>query len=401
MQIHLRAAVILSSLVLLSAIPADVLAADVPKYLLPSQQPTLPEGVERGPRVIENPNPSTTDKTGATEVKDPNPATIESVKESTAPKRIVSPGISPNEKYRVKAAKERKTIALALGGGGARGAAHIGILRVFEQEGIPIDYIVGNSMGSIVGGLYSSGVDLSALEQMGLKGGLSNNYLPSPVMRVLLMPISKLFQPLRKKQLAGLSDGMSFERYLEKLIPEGKNDFAKTRIPFSAVATNLKDGKAYRISEGKLSTGIRASSTLSPLLRPVKIDDKIYVDGGIRANLPASSAKDTGADVVVAVLVDDPLHEQTDKDFRTFKGITRRLADVVMSVTDEHQLQFADITINPDVSGIPMLSNKPEEVERAVRAGEAAARKAIPAIRKALKLPEGSELVGAGEGGTR
>jgi len=365
-------------------------AADPPKEQLPSQEKAVPEDAPRVPRVIDNPQPTKEDKLGATEVKDDNPSTVESVDESRLPKRLTPEATDP--RFRVKATKVRKTMALALGGGGARGAAHIGVLRVLAQEGIPIDYIVGNSMGAIVGGLYSAGVDLSQIESLGTDGKLRKQYVPR-MAKLLLMPISKLTQPFRKEQLAGLVSGNRFERYIDKLIPEGSKDMENLRIPFSAVATNLIDGKAYRISEGKLSTAIRASSTISPLLRPVRIGDKIYIDGGLRANLPASSARDTGADVVVGVLVDEPLRELEEKNFYRLKGIAARMADVVLAVTDEYQLQFADVIINPDVSGIPILCDKPESVAKAIHAGEVAARKAIPLIRKKMGLPEGAKLV--------
>lgn len=371
-------------------------AADPALQQLPSQEVTVPPEAERGPKVISNPHPTKTDELGATQVQDSNPATVESVEESPLSTRLATPPTT-NPKFKVKAAKERKTMALALGGGGARGAAHIGVLRVLERENIPIDYIVGNSMGSVIGGLYSSGVPLDKLESLGLKGGMRKHYLPDVTTRVLMMPLAKLTQPLRKKRLAGIFSGSKFERYLVTLIPKNANDMEKLVIPFSAVATNLVDGKAYRISEGKLSTAIRASASISPLLRPVRIGDKIYTDGGVRANLPASSARDTGAEVVIAVVVDEPLRELPEKDFTTFKGITTRLGDIVLAVTDEHQLQFADIVINPDVSGIPILSNDPQDTEKAIKAGEAATLKALPLIRKKMGMPEGSRVVESGD----
>lgn len=383
---------LLLSLSLTSA-SAPVLAADPPKEELPSMEPVLPKDAERGPKVITNPNPTKEDKVGATQVKDANSSTTETVDESPAAKYFRAPAASA--KFMVKPVKERKTMALALGGGGARGAAHIGVLRVFKQENIPIDYIVGNSMGAIIGGLYSAGVDLDGLESLGAKGGLRKHYLPNPAMKILTMPSRKLLQPLRKNRLAGITSGTSFEKYLDELIPAECSDMSQLKIPFSAVATNLLDGKAYRLSEGKLSTAIRASASQPLLLQPVTIGDKIYVDGALRANLPASSARDTGADVVIAVLVDEPLREMEAKDFNSFRGIANRMGDIILAVTDEHQLQFADVIVNPDVSNITVLSDKPEDVVRAIRAGEEAARLALPAIRRKMGLPEGAQLVQA------
>jgi len=363
------------------------LLAQIPKHELPSQQQGLPPNAERGPKVITNPNPTQTDTVGATEVKDANPATKEGVRESNAWKLITPPG--KGKRPSVRTVEGRKTMAIAFGGGGARGAAHIGVLRVLEQEKIPIDYIVGNSMGAVIGGAYAAGVPLEKIKMAGMTGEMRKAYLPGLVSRILLMPFSQLSNKLNiEKKYAGLWTGKKFERCLDKLLPKDVPPIECLKIPFSAVATNLLDGNAYRLSEGKLSRAIRASSTISPLLKPVKIGDNLYVDGGIRANLPASAAKDTGADVVIAVLVDEPIRELPDSTFFKYKAVAGRLADIILAVTDEHQLQFADVIINPDVSGIPVLSKKPEDAARAIRAGEEAARKALPAIRKKMGLSE-------------
>ena len=350
-------------------------------------------GLERGPKVLTNPVPTVKHDVQATEVMDTDPSTNESVSESPLPK-MIERTVNPEkaQRFQVKKVERRKTLALALGGGGVRGAAHIGVLRVLEKEGIPIDYIVGNSMGAIIGGLYSAGVPLDEMESLACGGIFKRDYAPFMKMRAAMIPIKKLLPHFGHHSLAGIVAGTGFEKAIAQMIPEGQDDFSKTKVPFSAVATDLRDGKAYRISEGKLSTALRASSTISPLLKPTKIGDHIFVDGGIRANLPASSARDTGADVVLAVLVDEPLRELPEKAFSSYKGVASRIADIVLAVTDEHQLQFANIVLNPDVSGIPILDDKEENVEKAIRAGEAAARKALPEIRKQLHL-ENATLV--------
>src|SRR5262249_47311696 len=146
-----------------------------------------------------------------------------------------------------------------------------------------------------------------------------------------------------------------------------------TKIPFSAVGTNLIDGKAYRISQGRLSTAIKASCAISPLIRPVPIDDKLYMDGGVRANLPVSAARETGAGIVIAVLVDEPLRPVPAARFKHLKWIAGRMADIVLAVSDERQLQFADIVVNPDVAGLPILSKNTADVDKAEIAGYKAA----------------------------
>ncbi len=332
------------------------------------------------PEVIVNPKP-TSIETKATEIR---PASPESMEFGYIPK--LRPFATGDGRFQVHKVN-RKTMALALGGGGVRGAAHVGVLRVLEEQKIPIDYIVGNSMGAIVGGMYAAGVPLDELQSEESFQDFRKSYLPTFAAKVICLPISVLLSKFRTKPV-GVMSGKKYQKFLEKHIPEGKENIEDLNIPFSAVVTNLLDGQAYRISEGNLATAMRASSTLAPIVRPVKIGNKLCVDGGIRANLPASAARDTGADVVVAVLVDDPLRTIPEKRMRHYRAVTERLADIVLAVTDEHQLQFADIVKAPDVSGIQIFSDSKEDIARAMAAGEAAARKALPLIRKKMNLPD-------------
>jgi len=280
----------------------------------------------------------------------------------------------------------RATVALALGGGGVRGAAHLGVLRVFQREGIPVDYIVGNSMGAIVGGMYAAGLPIDRIKECMANGSMRHAYMPMSITsKVLSVPAQKFASPFKPKHYAGLFSGKKFTKYLDSVLPEPNMNVQDTKIPFSAVGTNLLDGKAYRLSEGRLSTVLQASSAISPIIQPVAIGDNLYVDGGVRANLPVMAARETGAGIVIAVLVDEPLVDYPAKHFVHLRGIASRLADIVLAVSDERQLQFADVVINPNVSGVAILSKHKEDVEKAYRAGEMAAQKALPQIREALK----------------
>jgi NTE family protein len=295
----------------------------------------------------------------------------------------------------------RPTIALALGGGGARGAAHLGVLRVFEREHIPVDYIVGNSMGAIVGGMYASGLSIDKIKECMDDGSMRHAYMPMSISSKLLASgAQKLASPFLPKHYAGLFSGEKFTKYLDSVLPEPNMNVQDTKIPFSAVGTNLLDGKAYRLSEGRLSTVLKASSAISPIIQPVAIGDKLYVDGGVRANLPVMAAHETGAGIVIAVLVDEPLVEYPAKHFVHLKGIASRLADIVLAVSDERQLQYADVVINPNVSGVAILSKHPEDIQKAYRAGELAAEKALPEIRAALKRGPRSNASVAAHGGS-
>lgn len=292
-------------------------------------------------------------------------------------------------KIKPKHADGTPTVALALGGGGARGAAHIGVLRVFEEEGLVVDQIVGNSMGSIVGGMYCAGVPLADISTHLEDLSLRHAYMPGGVARKIpSLPFSKIVHPFRPKHYAGLWSGERLTKYLDGVLPRPNMEMSDTKIPFSAVATNLLDGKAYRITKGRLSTAIKASAAISPLIQPVAINGKLFVDGGVRANLPASAARDTGAGFVIAVLVDEPMQVLPAKQFMHLKSVASRMTDIVLAIADERQLQFADMVINPDVSQITVLSNDPDDVQKAIHAGELAARKAMPELRKRLHLSQ-------------
>jgi predicted acylesterase/phospholipase RssA len=294
----------------------------------------------------------------------------------------------------------RPTVCLALGGGGARGAAHIGVMRVLQREGIPIDYIVGNSMGSVVGGLYAAGLSLEEISELLANGSLKKAYIGFIPPKILIAPMEDLFNPFHK-QYAGLYSGKKFTKFLDSHLPRKDMNVQDTKIPFSAVATNLLDGKAYRLSEGRLSTVIKASSALTPLLKPVAIGDKLYMDGGVRANLPAKAARETGAGVVLAVLVDEPLGMVPPKRFMHLGNIGSRMIDIVLATADERQLQYADVVINPNVSGIAILSNHGDDIAKAIHAGELATEKAMPDIRKALQRRQSSIAANSGNETTR
>lgn len=330
-----------------------------------------------------NAAPSTMD-TEATHIRDASPESSNTLSNPiVAPK---SPFFTSDGKYRVRTVQNRKSMALALGGGGIRGAAHVGVLKVFEEEGIPIDYIVGNSAGSIVGGYYAAGVPLTEMSETDYWVKFRKSYVPNIYIQAIKMPISKVLSPVRRKP-AGIASGKSFYRFLKKNMPEGVENIQDLKIPYSAVVTNLIDGQAYRISDGELATAMRASSSITPIVRPVKIGDKLCVDGGVRANLPASAAKDTGADVVIAVLIDEPLAKLPEKEFTHFRKVAERMTNIILAVADEHQQQFADIVIHPDLTGIGLFSKDKDDVQKAITAGESAARKAIPIIREKMNLP--------------
>jgi NTE family protein len=279
----------------------------------------------------------------------------------------------------------RPTIAVALGGGGTRGAADIGILRVFEREHIPVDYIAGCSMGSIIGGLYSAGMSLDQIEETLLDKRLQHAYAPNFITaQLLLMALSNVENIFRDRPYAGLFSGKKFAQFLDKNLPESKKNIEETNIPFVAVCTNLVDGKAYKLAKGDMAHAILASSALPPIVRPVYINGALYVDGGVRANAPVESAKQFGADLTIAVSTDEQLRPEPLKKFTTVKGVAGRVTDIILAASDSYHLAKADLVIAPDVNGISIISKKKSDVEKSVAAGEKAAEDALPKIRAAM-----------------
>ncbi len=297
--------------------------------------------------------------------------------------------IDPNsEIVKTPRVKDRPTIALALGGGGIRGVAHIGVLRVLQKEGIPIDYIAGCSMGSIVGGLYCTGVPLDDIEKLLVDGSLQKAFAPGCIsLAVLMMPLKYLTCTLtfQERPYAGLFDGKKFRAFIAKRLPEDKKLIENTNPPFAALATNLLDGKAYKLAKGDLADCIVASSAISPIVRPVEIHGKLYVDGGISSNLPVISARQFGADIVIAVPVDEILDPEPAKKYRSVRNVVTRIIDIVISIVDEHYLQNTDLVIMPDISHVPIFTKKTKYIKSTIKAGENATYAALPAIREAIK----------------
>lgn len=280
----------------------------------------------------------------------------------------------------------RATVVLALGGGGTRGCAHIGVLRVLEREGIPIDGIVGTSIGAIVGGLYAAGVKVDEIQHRMLNRSLLKAYQTVPIpVRVAMIPIFFVPRLLGHQPLDGLYKGNRFRNYLNNAVPESDRKIETLPIPFVAVASNLLDAKPYSISRGNLGLAIQASSAIPVLRRPVEMNGLLLVDGGLQANLPAKQAKELGADIVIAVNVDEIFSTVSEKQFHRIGSVGKRVINMILAKVDEDQVPAADILIHPVVNNINLLSSKSKDARYAIKQGEKAATAALPAIRERLE----------------
>ncbi len=282
-------------------------------------------------------------------------------------------------------ANPRPRVALALGGGAVRGAAHIGVLRVFEREGIPVDFIAGTSMGAIIGGLYAAGLTLDEIEHRLRDKSLLHAYDTIPLgLRIALIPILVTPRLVGSHPYEGLYRGNRFAKYINKAVPENMRLVENLKIPFCAVTCNLLDGKVYALTKGNLGRALQSSSAIPVYRKPVPFEGKLFVDGGILENLPTRHARAFNPGIVIAVDVDPKLQPVVANSFRKIGSVSNRTTDMILDRLDEEQRKLADIIIQPDVAGISLFVRDVRHVDRAIRAGEDAAKAALPQIREAL-----------------
>ena len=215
---------------------------------------------------------------------------------------------------------ERPRIGLALSGGGARGAAHIGILKVLEREHIPVDYIAGTSMGAIVGGMYASGMSPEEIETQLTAvdwddvfddniDRADRSFRRKDDDRLWMIPHKPGFNDGKIKLPPGLVQGQKISNLLTALTLHVADidDFDDLGIPFRAVAADIRTGEKVVLDSGSLATAIRASMSIPAILSPVAWGDMMLVDGGIASNLPIETVRAMGADIIIAVDISTPL----------------------------------------------------------------------------------------------
>jgi len=221
--------------------------------------------------------------------------------------------------------EKRPKIGLVLSGGGARGMVHIGVLKALEQHHIPIDLIVGTSIGSLIGGLYAAGYSPDEILAIAQKINWSSIYRDKPPRTALFVgqkgEQDRYLLNLRLKNgnpyiPVAISPGQRLFITLASLILQGRyqarNNFDNLRVPFRAVATDLVSGKLVVLKKGNLAEAINASSAIPLLFVPVDYDSMLLVDGGMRSNLPVEVAKQEGCDIVIAVDVTSPLRKKNE-----------------------------------------------------------------------------------------
>lgn len=288
--------------------------------------------------------------------------------------------------WKKKTLPSRPKIGLALGGGGARGAAHVPVIRALEKEGIKFDYIAGTSIGSVVGGLYAAGVSLDDLEDEFENGKLMRSFMTvSLAVRVAVAPVLLVPRLFNSKEYDGLYRGNKFRKYLVRGLSCHDLNIESLKIPFAAVTLNLLDGKPYMIRKGNLGFAMQASAAVPGLRKPVEIGDKLFVDGGALCNLPVKQVREMGADFVIAVNIDQRFEVQTPDKFHKIGSVTRRMLNWDLWEMDKPQSELADVTIHPNTGEVSLISTKKSDARFCAAAGEAAVKEAMPVIREKLK----------------
>lgn len=249
-------------------------------------------------------------------------------------------------------------IGLALGGGAAKGFAHIGVIKMLEASGIHPDVVAGTSAGSVVGALYASGMDAFAMQQAAIA-------LDQASLRDV-----RLFG-------GGLVQGQKLQDYIDGQVRQ--RPIERLRLPFAAVATDLASGQRTVFTRGDTGQAVRASCSVPGVFEPALIGGRRYVDGGVVSPVPVDAARQLGADFVIAV----DISARSDGSLPTdMLGIVGRSVVIMGQHLGAQELARADVVVRPQVNAIGATDF--EQRDRAIMEGERAALAAIPLIRTRL-----------------
>lgn len=260
----------------------------------------------------------------------------------------------------------RKKVGLVLGGGGPRGLAHIGVIKVLEENNIPIDFIAGTSIGAMIGGFYAYTRDVKRVEEIAL--GVSKR---------------KIFSLLDPSFKDGLLGGDKIKKFIEENID--KVDFEDLEIPLGIVATDFGNGEAVVIDSGDVASAIRASISLPLIFKPIKREGKVLIDGGLSLPVPVETVREMGAEFIIAVNLNADFFsddEKLDKKLTLYK-MAENSINLLQHNLSYQNVKGADIVINPKVGKTSWT--KFVNGQEVIIAGEDATKEIMPQIKKALK----------------
>ena len=260
-----------------------------------------------------------------------------------------------------------KKLGLALGSGGARGVAHVGLLKALEEQGIKPDYISGCSMGAVVGGVYASGVSAEGMH--GIVKRLKRRDIVS-------------INPAALTQMSLLRSGKVRELLCEHLAVKNIEDFP---IEFSCVATDVLSGKMHVFDRGDAALAIQASSTIPAVFRPVKYEDKLLVDGGCTCRVPFKAVKEMGADIVIAMDVLKNCSQPVD-EVHGILNVVLRVFDIMdaqnAALRYERDKDVCDLLLEPEMKGMSQYAVK--DLDKAFEEGYLLTKKNMDKIKSLL-----------------
>lgn len=295
----------------------------------------------------------------------------------------------------------RKSVGLVLSGGGAKGAAHLRVIKAIEEAGIPIDYIAGTSIGSIIGGLYAVGYSIEEIEELyttmdwfdiftdrNSRGEqlFADKKKDDAYMFDILLSTDNISMP------SGIVRGDRFMDQLNELLLgyQYMESFDSLPIPFACVAYDMNTGSEYVARGGSLSAAIRASMSIPGVFKPVKYNNMVLVDGGVYNNFPVDVVRDMGADIVIGVDLSDGI--RTDTDIENMVFIFEQLTTFLGRDNYNKNVAQCDYYIHPEVAPFTAASFTSEAVDSLVQRGQREAdrhREGLLALRKKIGLPEG------------
>ncbi|MEH7122977.1 patatin-like phospholipase family protein [Bacillus sp. JJ1532] len=253
---------------------------------------------------------------------------------------------------------ERPKIGLALGSGGARGFAHLGAIKVLKEEGIPIDFIAGSSMGAMVGCFYGAGLDINRLYKLA-KAFKRKYYLDFTVPKMGFIAGKKVKELIRI---------FTHGKHLEQL-----------ELPVKVVATDLMTGEKVIFEKGPIADAVRASISIPGIFVPEKLNGRLLVDGGVVDRVPVSVVKEMGADIVIAI---DVSHVKTNAEITSIYDVIMQSLDILQMELVTHREIVSDFMIKPRVE---MYSSRAfTNIEDIIRIGEEETRKQIKQIKEVI-----------------
>lgn len=264
----------------------------------------------------------------------------------------------------VPVSKERKgppKIALVLGGGAARGFAHVGVIRVLEQEKIPIHMIVGTSVGSLIGALYASDPNSFNLE-----------WLSFSIEKDDIFDYSVIYSKM------GPVQGERLEKFIQTKVRA--KTLEQMKIPFYAVATDLNEGNTWVFEKGSVAKAVRASCSIPGVFQPLEIGGRMYVDGGVTDNLPVDVARTKGADIIIAVNISKNIR---NPQVNTLIDVIMQSINIMGRELVIYKSRGYDVLIEPNVGDVGTADFT--QKKRLMDAGIQATKQAMPKIRKLIE----------------